>query len=125
MENYTSKDLFQMEPEQLIRYLNQLCKVEIPKTVETVEDMQEAANILARLGPLYAFLSNMEMTANVQKRMLKKNKEQKEQYEEAITREYIFGSYGEQVKMLYQTVSRLLTIKSQINQELKMLGDTI
>ncbi len=124
-KNYTSADLFKMAPEELIKYLNKLCSFNTPASIETVDDMKEAAKLLGQLGPLYSYLSNMEMTANVQKRFLKKDKDKKELYDSAITREYIFSSYVEQVKMLYNTVSRMLTIKNQIAQELRMLGETV
>ena len=110
-----------MPVDDLIIYLNKLCTFDIPKRVETIEDMQQASNILGRIGPIYAWLINMEMRANINKRRLKKDN--KEDYEKALIQEAVFSAFGKQVNIIYNTVSRMVTIKQQINQELRMLGN--
>lgn len=117
---YTTKELFNLQIDELISYLNKLSKIELPKQVETIDDLQFASRALGKLGPLYSWFVNMEMLANITKKQHKKTN--KEKYEEAMMKENIFSSYAKQVNIMYNTVSRMVTIKQQINQELRMLN---
>ena len=123
MYNINANTLFDMNPEELMEYLADLCEVDVPVSVETAEDMAMAADALGKLGPLYSFLINMELRSNVRKRTLKK--ENKEAFEDALIKETIFKTYAEQVKMLYNSTSRMLSVHQQINEELRMLKNQI
>lgn len=117
------EDLFSMTPGELIEYLADLCEVDLPIAVDNVDDMQKASNVLGQLGPLYSFLINMELRANIKKRAMKKDN--KQEYDIALVQEKIFQTYAEQVKMLYNSTSRMLSAHQQINEELRMLKHQI
>lgn len=121
----SSQELMELPVEKLTDYLSSICMIGIPVKVETVEEMKEASQLLSRAGSLYSFMTNAALIANVQKRQLKKDKEKKEEFDDALVRETIFNSYAEQLKICYNTISRMITIKQQINQELRMLGDAV
>lgn len=119
----TKKEILELPMEELLVYLNQIIKFEPLPQVETIEDLQKASRILGKLGPLYSWLTNMELMTNIQKKRYKK--EDKEKYEEWMIKESVFNSYAKQVNIMYNTISRMVTIKQQINQELRMLGNNI
>ena len=121
----TMKEAMAITPKELLAYLNKLCDIEIPTTIETVDDMRMASTVLSKCAAVYSYLLNMEMTAKVMKRVYKRSGESKELVEDALIREEIFGNYAEIVKTYYNAVSRLVTIKQQVNSELRMLGDNL
>ena len=122
-KHYTQKEILALPMEELLVYLNQLIKFDPLPQVETIEDLQRASRILGKLGPLYSWLTNMELMTNIQKKKYKK--EDKEKYEEWMLKESVFNSYAKQVNIMYNTISRMVTIKQQVNQELRMLNNNI
>ena len=48
------------------------------------------------------------------------NKNNKQKVEDAIDRKNVIDTFGEAVGLKYKAISRMLTIKQQINEELKM-----
>lgn len=118
-------DILSLPHEELIETLANMCDIELPATVDTIEEVREAGKALSKLGPLYSYLVNMKMRANLMKRLYKKKKEDKENYENAIATEAILDAYVDQVKMLYNTASRLITVRQMVNDELKFLKGTI
>ena len=114
-------EIFRMPAEELIERLALLCRTDIPATVETPEDVQTASRALGRLGPLYSYLVNMRLRANIRKRACKGDKEKKALYENALVKETILDAYVDQVKMLYSTASRLISVRQMINEELRHL----
>ena len=121
----TENDILQMSLDGLIAYLAKLCEVQLPVGIETTEDMKTASMAIARLGPIYSYLVNMKMRVNIKKRICKKDKEQKDAYEELLAREVILDAYIDQAKMLYNTTSRMISIRQMMNEELKHLRGTI
>ena len=125
MENkqYKTEELFTIPHQELADYLAGLLSVQIPSSIENIEDLKIAANVLSYLGPTYSFLMSMQMRANVFKRQYKKtNKDKADDY---YIRETMFETTGKAAKHLYDTCSRLITIKNMIDHELKMLGEQV
>ena len=60
----------------------------------------------------------MAITAKVKKRHIKRNDGSKRDAEDALSREEIFNTYAEIMKTAYNAISRMITIKQQINEEL-------
>ncbi len=120
----TSAELLEMKAEELVPYMMQICTISLPEKIDSIEEMQYASGLLSKASALYSFASNLALTSNIRKRNFKKEKK-KDEYEEEIAREMVFNSFSEQLKMSYNTVSRMFSIKQQISQELKMLGETI
>ena len=124
VQTKTASELLAMKAENLIPYMTQICVIKLPEKIETIEEMQYASGLLSKTSALYSFVSNLALISNIQKRNFKKEKK-KAEYEEEIARETVFNSFAEQLKMTYNTVSRMFSIKQQISQELKMLGETV
>ena len=118
---YNTNELMSMEPIDLAEYLLLNFQIDIPPSITTVEDLEEASRILAKASTYYSFLSGMRLTARMQKRTLKRQKESQNEIEKMLAREEAFETQAQIAKTAYDTVSRMVTIKQQINQEMKMI----
>lgn len=131
-QTYTTTELLKMEPLQLHEYLTAKYCVKIPSTIETAEDLRLAQAGISRAATYYAFLESMRESANLQKSIFKEaaqlaeDKEEKKQYQAEfntmLKREQIFESASKILDRIYQAISRLVTIKQQMNQEINMSG---
>lgn len=117
----TSSDLLSLEPVDLMEYLTENFSIQVPSAVTTAEDLEQAARILSQAYSYYSFLTSMRMTARLQKRELKNQKESRAEIEKMLAREEAFEMQAGIAKHAYDTVSRMVTIKQQINQEMKMV----
>lgn len=113
-------EIFTMEPEILRAAVATQFPVFIPMSIESVEDMAEAGHLLGRYASWYSYLTGMALAAKLRKRALKQEKADKKAVEDALSREEIFTSYADIVKSAYSAISRMFTIKQEINNELKM-----
>lgn len=117
----SSNDLLSMEPVELQEYIMSNYSIIIPVSVETAEDLKAASVIISTAYSNYSFLTSMRQMAKIQKRMLKRQKESSAEIEKMLMREEIFETEAGKAKHAYDTVSRMVTIKQMINQEMKMV----
>lgn len=110
----------EMPPLELNEYLQKNYKIEIPPAIHTADDLKHAAELLAKYSSLYSYFSQMALTSKILKRNLKAEKKDKQQINDALSREEIFGMYADLLKQAYNTISRMVTIKLAVNEELKM-----
>ncbi len=114
-------ELLNMEPFSLLEFLTNNYVYEVDTIAETSEDMQVVASIMANTYNEYSFLSQLLSLAKVQCRLLKrKGKDYKKEYEDTIDKRDIIDNILKVVKLRYQTLSRLITIKQEVNKELSM-----
>lgn len=116
----TINEIFAMPPEQLLMEMHENFKTTIPISIETIRDMENAGRLLGRYASEYSYLSNMAMLAKLKKRTLKQDKADKKIIEDALSREEIFSNFADIAKSSYNAISRMITVKQQINDELKM-----
>ena len=121
-KTYTAAEMFQMDPQKLLNYIATSCVVEIPISVETEEEERVAAENLAKASAYYSFLSPLKMQARIMKRYLKRQKEDQRIVEDMLMREEIFANQMELMQQTYSTISRLFTVKAQMNKEMEMMG---
>lgn len=114
------EEIFQLEPEVLLEAMRKRCCLVIPVTIETVEEMQQAGRILSACASEYSYLSDMALNAKIIKRRFKQEGRSKKEIDDALSREDIFEHFAEVMKAGYNAVSRMITIKQQVNEELKM-----
>ena len=118
--NKSYQEVLIMNPDALEDWLSEYT-IEIPTAIETIEDMQLASRLLSRLASSYVYLNSLGVYAkNAVRREKKKGKENKEVYEALIDRQNAIDTTTESVKMLYNCLSRLITIKQEINREINM-----
>lgn len=122
MENNTINlnQLLNLPPKILLEWLEKNFVFDLQPSVETVEDMQAASLRLSEYTSWYVYLTQLEMNANIAKRMAKRDGKTKEEIEDATAREQYLSTYADLSKRAIDTTSRMVTIKQQINQELRM-----
>lgn len=120
LKNMSVLEVFSMDPEALRETVAAQFPVYIPVSIESVGDMTEAGQLLGRYASWYSYLTGMALAAKLRKRTLKQDKADKKAVEDALSREEIFESYADIVKSAYSAISRMFTIKQEINNELKM-----
>lgn len=115
----TEMDLLKMDPEMLLMYLSRNYQLEVPLSVE--EGNGNAAKVMAKASAYYTYLITIKTHANLLKRGLKRKEVDKDIIEDMLMRETVFESEMARAKQVYDTISRMFTIKHQeIDQELKM-----
>ena len=118
-EDHTIEQLLTMPPEELMDMASQRFRLRIPPTVDSVEDMQAIGQLLSQSASEYSYLLNMAMLAKLRKRQLKRDGAEKKGCEDALSREEIFQNFASIMKTTYDAASRMITVKQQINEELR------
>lgn len=136
MENETRNktcsraDLLKMEPLKLHKYLIENFSIEIPVELDSIEAVNQAANLISKATSFYSFLESMRVEANILKALFKdsamliedpeaKKAYQREQHD-MLKREQIFESMVKITERNYQGISRMITIKQQVTKEIEM-----
>lgn len=115
----TEMDLLKMDPEMLLMYLSRNYQLEVPLSVE--EGNRNAARVMAKASAYYTYLITIKTHANLLKRTLKRKEVDKDIVEDMLMRETVFEAEMARAKQVYDTISRMFTIRHQeIDQELKM-----
>lgn len=118
-DEHTEMDLLKMDPEMLLMYLSRNYQLEVPLSVE--EGNGNAARVMAKASAYYTYLITIKTHANLLKRTLKRKEVDKEIIEDMLMRETVFEAEMARAKQVYDTISRMFTIRHQeIDQELKM-----
>ena len=118
-KGYTAIDLLKMEPFELLNFVQSRFSFDIPEEIDSIESMQYVNEVIAKTANGYAFLMGMANAADIYKKALPADTPKKVK-EEAILRQNIFKSYAESVKLTGKAVSRMFSVKQQIDEELKM-----
>ncbi len=123
LDNNTSQfeNILSLDPEDLLQWLNSNFLEDIPIAINNVEDLKNAGVLLGKLTNIYSYLVSLSMFAKLKVREAKKDKENKENIDKAIDRKEIINSYADVIKCQYNAVSRMVTVKKQIDEEMKMI----
>lgn len=119
----TNAEILQMNPIDLQNWLTEEFELteEIPTDINTIEDMEKASHLIGlftnRLSYLTALGVYAKMSVRTEKR---KGKENKEKADDMIDRQYAIDAAASIVKQQYTAVSRMITVKQEINKELYM-----
>lgn len=111
--------IMEMEPIDLISWLNKNFLVQMPQHITSVSDMNQASELLMRLSGNYSYLCTLLSYAKVMVRNAKRNKP-KSEYEDLVDRKEIIQNITDAVKQEYSAISRAVTIRIENNAELRM-----
>ncbi len=118
-DDYSMEELLSMPPEELMAVASNRFKLDLPPSIDTVDNLNKLAKLMSKSISEYSYLINMAQIARMRKRALKRSGADKFTVEDALTREEIFTNYAEIMKAAYQAASRMITVKQEINEELK------
>lgn len=118
-DDYSMEELLSMPPEELMAAASNRFKLDLPPSIDTVDNLNKLAKLMSKSISEYSYLINMAQIARMRKRALKCSGADKFTVEDALTREEIFTNYAEIMKAAYQAASRMITVKQEINEELK------
>ena len=102
--------LLNMTPIDLAIWLEKEYASTLPSNIDSMEEMKKVNTQLSRL-------TYTKIQVRQEKR---KGKENKENYEDMIDRRDTLQNTADILKMQYQTLSRMITVKKEINDELRM-----
>ena len=107
------------DPELLNRSLIENYIQEIPVSIETVDDMIYAGHMMAMITNDYSYLLGVLSTFKIWAKIAKVNGS-KAEYNDMVMRRDSIETIVDILKQQYSALSRLITIKQEINNELKM-----
>ena len=114
-------DLYSISVDNLIKWLDKRFYYSIPKGLESIDDMKVAGRLLGQLSNDYSYLAILLSYAKAFVRTEKrKGKDFKLSYEDMIDKRDIIDEMTSVVKMQYQAISRMITVKHDIQEELNM-----
>ena len=121
MEDNIYTNILNMNSNELIKYLFETYIENIPCSIETVEDLNNAGYLLSQLTNKYAYVESMAIyTKNAVREEKRKGPENKSNYEDMIDRRDTLQEVAKILNMQYQAVSRMITVKQEVNKELNM-----
>lgn len=115
----TREQIMLLSPLALIDWLHDQFGNEVPRRVETPEDMMIASEQLLCLTSQYSFLCELLSYAKIIVREAKRNLP-KEDYEDMIDKQNAIDRRLDIVKQQYTAISRAVTIKTETNKEMSM-----
>lgn len=117
----TSSEITKISPKELLERISTDFDMGIPEMIVTIEDMKKAGELLSKFTAYYNYFMNMVLIMNTYKKELQRAGDK---YAAADTaeKEHILSEYAAMCKSNYQAVSRIVTIRQQIMDELKMIG---
>lgn len=115
----TTDTMKNMDPEELNADLIDEYVHEIPVDIESIEDMAKAGHLMGILTNNYSYMVATLNTFKIWTKIAKLSEDKKE-YEKMVMRRDSVEAIVDILKQQYLAVSRLITIKQEINNELKM-----
>ena len=122
MEDY--QRILEMDIFELLDWLSKNFSVRLPNKVETVEQMNEASELLLRITSYHSYLCELLSYAKVAVRYAKRNLP-KEEWEDYVDKQNAIDRWLDIVKQQYTALSRAVTIRTENNRELFMMKDSI
>jgi hypothetical protein len=114
-------NILNMEPELLAKWIESNFIKEIPISLETADDLKNAGLLLGKLTNIYAYLMSLSTYAKLMVKEEKRKGSKKEDVDKCISRRDIIDDHVSIIKMQYNAVSRMITVKKQIDDEMRMI----
>lgn len=116
-------ELLKMTPSDLNTWLLENFSYMIPENIDDTDSMKEAGQMLGQIANSYSYIISMLSYAKIAVRNEKrKGKENKENADDMIDRKEALQNMADILKMQYQAISRMITVRKDINEELKMMS---
>lgn len=114
-------DYLEMEPVQLLEVLTDTFIIDIPEEIDDVTTLQNVSKLMSETINAYSFLVQLYCLSKISTRHYKRlGSSAKKEYEDAVDRKEIIKNILDAVLLRYKVLSRMVTIKQEINEELNM-----
>lgn len=113
------EELMSMDTESFFEWITYNFNTDMIDAVETEDDMRQASKMISRAIGNYSYLSSLLAYLKIKVRQEKRNKN-KEIYEDLIDKREVVQEMVDATKMLYNGISRMVTIKIEIDKEMNM-----
>ena len=114
-------NILSLEPGELLIWLEQNFHDDIPTEISTKEDLKRAGELLGKTTNIYSYLSSLTLYAKLKVREAKRDKLDKDEIDKCIDRRDIIAQYADTLKFQYNAISRMITVKKQIDDEARMI----
>ena len=112
-------DLLDKDVYDFLEWLDETFKIVSIDSIKTNEEMELASSELLRLYSLYSYISELSSWAKARTRELKRSGKTRE-HEDMIDKKDAIENKMNAIKQAYAGISRAVTIKTEINTELRM-----
>lgn len=112
-------EYLKLPPIALLETLSDTFLYDIPITIETADDLATVSKMLSETANQYSFLCQLLGYAKIQKRNFARENSKTEK-EDMIDREDVINNIVNAVKLRYNTLSRMITVKQEYNKELNI-----
>lgn len=103
---------------ELLEWLENEFTIDIPKNLDSIEQMEMAETLLSRFGSQIVYLDYLYSYSKIKLRELRKEKVEKNIIDEYIDKKDTIEKALDGVKTLQSAVSRMVTTRQEINREL-------
>ena len=110
------------DPFELNTWLLQSFQCNVPISIDSIEALIKANEMLGGLTNQYSYLMSILSFLKIEVKMEKRKCKNSETTEDMMLRRDCFQDTVDIVKQQYNAISRMITVKQEINQELKMTG---
>ena len=113
-----ASEYLKLSPIELLNVLTDTFVVQIPENgIQSVDDMNSIAQMLTETTNSYSFLMQLASLAKLQCREISRHGSKAEK-EDSIDKKEIVNNIVHAVEHRMKTLSRLITIKQEINREM-------
>ena len=114
------RDILESEPFELFEWLKSNFTYDIPGNVSSEMEMRKAGNLMGEITNTYSFLCSLEGEISMHYKMLKLDKNKKNETNLMNLRRLAVHTYVEILSKQYNCISRMITIKIEADKELHM-----
>ena len=119
----SNEQILKMDPIELQDWLIKEFELTtpLPTEISSIEDMKNTEKMISTLTNRLSYLSSLGVYAKIAVRNAKrKGKDFKIEHEDMVDRQTAINAAEETVKQQYNAISRMITVKQEINKELYM-----
>ena len=123
MQIKTTEELLRMEPEELLPYCKEHAeKLVLPDEIDTPEGRRILQTQLNYTTAMIAYYKELEETAKIEKRRIKRKGCTREEADRSLAVEEIFAMYKSIFERYYENLAKMVTIKRMAIEEAKIMG---
>ena len=113
-------EMKKMDPEKLAMMLTEECSTKLPSMIDSIDDMVTAQRQLGEITNMYSYMMSCLTLFKIWTKELKKV--DKDEGDRMAMRRDVIDDMTKVVNSRYNGLSRMLSVKQEINKELGMTG---